>query len=49
MSGSAGPEGPTPVRERVKGELPKNILEKKNVFPKKYVEHRTFDGTCRAK
>ncbi len=27
-----------------KGGSPKKILEKKNVFPKKYVELRTFDG-----
>ncbi len=27
------------------GGSPKKILEKKNVFPKKYVELRTFDGT----
>ncbi len=27
--------------------LPKKILEKKNVFPKKYVELRTFDGSIR--
>jgi hypothetical protein len=28
----------------LKGGSPKKILEKKNVFPKKYVELRTFDG-----
>jgi hypothetical protein len=32
--------------KKFKGGSPKNILEKKNVFPKKYVELRTFDGTC---
>ena len=31
--------------KKVKGGSPKKILEKKNVFPKKYVELRTFDGT----
>ncbi len=29
---------------KIKGGSPKKILEKKNVFPKKYVELRTFDG-----
>jgi hypothetical protein len=28
----------------IEGGSPKKILEKKNVFPKKYVELRTFDG-----
>jgi hypothetical protein len=31
--------------KKIKGGSPKKILEKKNVFPKKYVELRTFDGT----
>ncbi len=31
--------------KKFKGGSPKKILEKKNVFPKKYVELRTFDGT----
>ena len=30
--------------KKIKGGLPKKILERKNVFPKKYVELRTFDG-----
>ncbi len=30
--------------KKFKGGAPKKILEKKNVFPKKYVELRTFDG-----
>ncbi len=30
--------------KKIKGGSPKKILEKKNVFPKKYVELRTFDG-----
>jgi hypothetical protein len=30
--------------KKIKGGSPKRILEKKNVFPKKYVELRTFDG-----
>jgi hypothetical protein len=31
--------------KKIKGGTPKKILEKKNVFPKKYVELGTFDGT----
>ncbi len=31
--------------KKIEGGSPKKILEKKNVFPKKYVELRTFDGT----
>ncbi len=31
--------------KKIKGGSPKKILEKKNVFHKKYVELRTFDGT----
>jgi hypothetical protein len=31
--------------KKIKGGSPKKILEKKNVFPKKYVELRTFDGS----
>ncbi len=31
--------------KKIKGGSPKKIFEKKNVFPKKYVELRTFDGT----
>ncbi len=30
--------------KKFKGGSPKKILEKKNVFPKKYVELMTFDG-----
>jgi hypothetical protein len=30
--------------KKFEGGSPKKILEKKNVFPKKYVELRTFDG-----
>ncbi len=30
--------------KKIEGGSPKKILEKKNVFPKKYVELRTFDG-----
>jgi len=30
--------------KKFKGGSPKKILEKKNVFPKMYVELRTFDG-----
>jgi hypothetical protein len=30
--------------KKIKVGSPKKILEKKNVFPKKYVELRTFDG-----
>ena len=30
--------------KKIKGGSPKKILEKKNVFPKNYVELRTFDG-----
>ncbi len=31
--------------KKIEGGSPKKILEKKNVFPKKYVELRTFDGS----
>jgi hypothetical protein len=31
--------------KKIKGALPKKILERKNVFPKKYGKLRTFDGT----
>ncbi len=31
--------------QKIEGGSLKKILEKKNVFPKKYVELRTFDGT----
>jgi hypothetical protein len=31
--------------KKIKGGSPKKILEKKNVFPEKYVELRMFDGT----
>jgi hypothetical protein len=31
--------------KKIEGGSLKKILEKKNVFPKKYVELRTFDGT----
>jgi hypothetical protein len=31
--------------KKIEGGSHKKILEKKNVFPKKYVELRTFDGT----
>jgi hypothetical protein len=31
--------------KKIEGGSPKKILEIKNVFPKKYVELRTFDGT----
>jgi hypothetical protein len=34
--------------KKIEGGSPKKILEKKNVFPKKYVELRTFDGTCKS-
>jgi hypothetical protein len=30
--------------KKFEGGSPKKILEKKNVFPKKYVKLRTFDG-----
>jgi hypothetical protein len=32
--------------KKFEGVSPKKILEKKNVFPKKYVELRTFDGNA---
>jgi hypothetical protein len=31
--------------KKIKGGSPRKILEKKKVFPKKYVELRTFDGS----
>jgi hypothetical protein len=34
-----------PTSKKFKGGSPKKILEKKNVFPKMYVELRTFDGS----
>ncbi len=33
--------------KKIEGGSPKKNLEKKNVFPKKYVELRTFDGMYR--
>jgi hypothetical protein len=31
--------------QKIKGGSPKKIFEKKNVYPKMYVELRTFDGS----